>query len=292
VNPTVLLGLLLAFCFGTSDYLSKGVTKQVGAYRTAVLTLALSGLLLLGPAPLMGSFTIGDSTTPALLLLLSVSTFLAFFFMYRGYRRGKLSVISPTVNSFPIFSVALSVFLLKVSLSTTVLVALCGVIGGVLLVSTSFSEIGASRRRDLTPGLPDGIIAALFFGISLTALGYAEQTIGYLLPIFAARLGAAAVGFLVAIPLKERVWGSVSIPWRRLSAMGLLEFGGLSAFSLALIHSGDPRSLPIITTMGGMGVLFTVGYAFVLLKETSEANHRLGIALLIVSVGALLYLTA
>jgi hypothetical protein len=42
ISVTVVLGLVIAFCFGTSDYLSKGLTGQVGFYRTTIYTVATS----------------------------------------------------------------------------------------------------------------------------------------------------------------------------------------------------------------------------------------------------------
>src|SRR5271157_684091 len=118
VSAAIILGLVLAFCFGTSDFLSKGLTGKVGFYRTTVYTLATSGALVFVPLLFLGAPSMPSMTGLALLALISVSTFLAFLFMYRGYQKGHLSVVSPTVNAFPIFSVLLAVFVLKVHLSS------------------------------------------------------------------------------------------------------------------------------------------------------------------------------
>jgi drug/metabolite transporter (DMT)-like permease len=292
VSVAVVLGLLLAFCFGTSDYLSKGLTGKVGFYRTAVYTLATSGALVFVPLLFLGAPVLPSLWGVALLLLISASTFIAFLFMYRGYQRGHLSVISPIVNSFPIFSVLFAVFVLKIDLSYEVLLALAGVIVGILLVSTNISALGSSRGRSLTPGVPEAILAAFFFAVGFTALGYAEETIGYLFPVVAARLGAASVGLLSGLALKQDLQPFGGKPFFRLLAMGALEAGGLLAFTLALFYSSSIAVLPITTTLGGMGVVFTVGYALVLLKERVGLNYALGILILIASVGVLLYFTA
>ncbi len=287
----VILGLVLAFCFGTSDYLSKGLTGKVGFYRTAVYTLATSGALVFVPLLFLGMPRPPSNSGLALLALISLSTFTAFSLMYRGYQKGHLSVVSPIVNSFPIFSVLFAVFVLRIDLSYQVLLALGGVIFGILVVSTNFSA-PRPNRRGLTPGVPEAVLAAFFFAVGFTSLGYAEETVGYLLPVLAARLGAASVGILTGLALKQDLEPFGGRPFLRLLAMGALEASGILAFTLALFYSSTIAVLPITTTLGGMGVVFTVGFALILMKERVGLNYGLGILIIVASVGALLYFTA
>jgi len=292
VSAAIILGLALAFCFGTSDFLSKGMTGKVGFYRTAVYTLATSGAIATVPLLLLGMPKPPSLSGVAVLVLISASTFVAFLFMYRGYQKGHLSVVSPIVNSFPIFSVLFAVFVLRIDLSYEVLLALGGVIFGILLVSTDFSALGSSSGRSLTPGVLEAILAAFFFAVGFTSLGYAEETVGYLLPVMAARLGAASVGLLAGLALKQDLRPIGGRPLLRLLTMGTLEASGLLAFTLALFYSSSIAVLPITTTLAGMGVVFTVGFALIFLKERLRPNFALGILVLIASVATLLYFTA
>jgi drug/metabolite transporter (DMT)-like permease len=292
VSVAIVLGLALAFCFGTSDFLSKGLTGKVGFYRTTVYTLATSGALVTVPLLFLGVPRLPSLLGAAVLALISLSTFVAFLFMYRGYQKGHLSVVSPIVNSFPIFSVLFAVFVLKIDLSYEVLLGLVGVILGILLVSTDLSALGSSSGRRLTPGVPEAMLAAFFFAVGFTSLGYAEETVGYLLPVVAARLGAASVGLVAGLALKQDLKPVSGKPVLRLLAMGTLEAGGLLAFTLALFYSSGLVVLPITTTLAGMGVVFTVGYAMVLMRERVGSNYAVGILILIASVATLLYFTA
>lgn len=291
LSAAVILGLFLAFCFGTSDYLSKGLTGKVGFYRATVYTLATSGALVFVPLLFLGTPGPPSYADVALLALISLSTFAAFLSMYRGYQKGHLSVLSPIVNSFPVFSVLFAVFVLRIDLSFPVLLALAAVIFGILLVSTDFSA-PRSGGRGLTPGVPEAVLAALFFAVGFTSLGYAEETIGYLLPVVAARLGAASVGVLTGMALRQDLQPFGGKPFLRLLAMGALEASGLLAFTLALFYSSTLAALPIATTLGGMGVVFTVGYALILMKERVGPNYGLGILIIVAGVAALLYFTA
>ena len=292
VSAAIVLGIALAFCFGTSDYLSKGLTAWIGFYRTTVYTLIASGAMILVPILFLGVPAWPSYADDAQLALISVSTFVAFLLMYRAYQRGNLSIVSPTVNAFPIFSVLFAVFVLNIELSSQALLALSGVIVGIFLVSSDFSALGSPSGRRLTPGVTEAIVAALFLAVALTSLGYAEVKMGFLFPAMAARFGAAAVGVLAGFASKQdmRPFGGSLL--RRLLVMGALEASGLMAFSLALFYSASIVPLPITSTLGGMGAVFTVGYALVLMKEKLFFNYAVGILVLIASVGALLYLTA
>jgi drug/metabolite transporter (DMT)-like permease len=287
----VVLGLFLAFCFGTSDYLSKRLTGAVGFYRTAVYTLAVSGTLALVLALLFGIPGRFAYSALPVLALISCSTFSAFLLMYRAYQKGLLSVVSPTVNSFPTFSVLFSIFILGITISAGVLLALAGVIVGIILVSTDFAALRSSSARGLTPGVPEAILAAFFFAVGFTAFGYADETIGYLFPILAARLGAAGVGLVVGAALRWELSPIRGRPLLRLLGMGVLEALGIFSFTLALFYTSI-ASLPVTTTLGGMGVVFTVGYAVVLMKERVGSSYAVGVVVLVASVASLLYLTA
>jgi drug/metabolite transporter (DMT)-like permease len=177
-----------------------------------------------------------------------------------------------------------------VSISTSVLLALAGVILGILLVSTNFSSLRSSKPIRLTLGLPEAILAAFFFAVAFSSLGYAYETVGYFYPVLAARFGAAFVGLLLGLALKIdlRPFGGKLLP--RLLVMGVLEATGILVFSLALFYSSI-AVLPITTTVMGMGVVFTVGFALMFLKERVEPNYAVGALVLIVSVAALLYFT-
>lgn len=289
----IALGVLLALSFGTSDYLSKGVTSVIGAYRTTVYILALSGVVTLFPGLILKSSLEVSARSALLLVVIAVTTFASFAAIYRAYSRGMLSLTAPIVNAYPAFSVIISVALIGATFSPASITALIIIILGIILVSTSISHLRKnllSRGGMLAPGVGSAFLAAVFFGASWTAFGYASQSMGYLLPAIAVRLGAAAVGFGLAPVLKEDVRPTFKSAGRLL-AMVLLESAGVVIFSLGVVISASPDAVPILATFGGMSAAVTVSYAIAFLKEKLELNHVIGVILLISGVLALLYLT-
>jgi drug/metabolite transporter (DMT)-like permease len=226
------------------------------------------------------------------LLFIAATTFLAFNFMYRAYDAGALSLTSPVVNSYPIVAVIFSVFVLGASLPILAIVALAVVIVGIILVSTSLSEL---RNRmslgDFAPGIRYALLAAVFLGLSFPTFGYASENLGYLLPAISTRAAAAAIGFVASRFLRQGAGNVKGVPWGRLLAMAVLESIGVASFSIGVIVSSYSGAIPILSTFGGMSVVFTVAYAMILLKEKLEINHIFGMAMVILGVATLLYLT-
>jgi len=256
--------------------------------------LVLSGVGALVPALALPSDL---SITPyfaGILVLVAVTTFLAFATLYRAYRVGMLSLTSPIANSYPAFAVMVSMAFLGVTFSPGAILSLVVIILGIVLVSTSFSDLRKrvfSRNQPLAPGVGPALIAAVLLGLSWTLFGYANEHVGYLLSALAVRLGAAAVG-VALIPLTNPDMGPTTGRWiPTILLMALLETIGVATFSLGVVIVPSPSTVPILATFGGMSAAVTVSYAITILKERLEINHIVGVISLVAGVVALLYLT-
>jgi drug/metabolite transporter (DMT)-like permease len=291
----IVLGLVLTLSYGTSDFLSKGVTTQIGPYRTTIYILIVSGIGALIPGLFIGSSFAVSPFLALVLVVVAVTSFLAFAFIYRAYDRGMLSLTAPIVNSYPALSVVFSVLFLGVVFSAGVIISLIVVMIGSVLVSTNLSDLRkmlSSRRRILSPGVGSAFLAALSFAVCWTAFGFATEKLGYLLPAIAIRGAAAVVGLAAAPLLGEKVRPVPGTWLRGLLAMSLLELIGVIVFNLGVTLSGSAGSIPILTVFGAKGSAITVVLAVAFLRERLELNHLIGIVLLIAGVVALLYLTS
>jgi uncharacterized membrane protein len=202
------LGALIALSFGISDFLSKKVTGRIGAYKTTVYILAISGVVTLFPGFFLKSSYVFTPFSIALIVFIAVSTYVSNLALYRAYNKGMLSITAPIANSYPAFSAVLSVLLIGASFSIGSGAALATVIIGIVLVSTNVSALrqtGFRRGGGLAPGVGSAIVATVFFGAEWTAFGYATETFGFLLPAIAIRLGAAGLGFSVAPALRPGI---------------------------------------------------------------------------------------
>src|SRR3989442_5496422 len=172
----VLLGALTAFCWGTSDYLSRSSSEEVGHYRTTVYMHVFSTATLILLLPLLRP-DFGVSFELVLTLVaVSIVNFIAFIFLYRGFHHGVVSVVAPIAYSYPIITTIFAVIFLGVMHSGLRTLALSAVILGVLLLSTRFSELGRYLRGQglvkVMPGVDSAVGAAVSFRDVLVLLRF------------------------------------------------------------------------------------------------------------------------
>ncbi len=288
----VLLGLATAFCWGTSDYLSRSQSQKVGHYNTVVymhlttLIILVALLPLLNPAPSLSPLPVGA------LIVSGVLNFFAFIYLYRAFHRGVVSVVAPVAYTYPAVTVVLSVAFLGVVLAPSRVVSIALILAGVMLLSTRFSELSRYRRGEglpnLTAGIGSAVASSLLFGAVYIGVGYATPFVGFVLPVVFLRGAGTVVGFVAAPLLHEDVRPARAYFSKVLLLMAALEALGFLAFNYGLSLGRD--SLPAVAALSGMGGAVATSYAFVFLKERLEKNQLIGVGLAMVGVFALLYL--
>ncbi len=288
----VLLGALTAFCWGTSDYLSRSSSTKVGHYRTTVYMHVVSITILILLLPLLTP-NFGVSLDLLLILVaLSALNFFAFIFLYRGFHVGVVSVVAPIAYSYPIVTTVFAVVVLGAVLTEFRTLALVGVILGVILLSTKFSELKKYLRggglAKVTPGVDSALLAAISFGSVYVGLGFVTPLVGYALPVLFLRGLGALFGFAFAPLLKQDVRLKRDSFNRVIFSMGLLETIGLLSFNFGVTFGSS--ALPVVAALSGMGGAFATAYAMTFLREKLELNQLAGILLSVAGVFALLYL--
>lgn len=288
----VLLGALTAFCWGTSDYLSRSSSNKVGHYRTTVYMHVVSITFLILLLPLLAPNFKVSLELFLVLVGLSALNFFAFIFLYRGFHLGVVSVVAPIAYSYPIVTTVFAVVVLGAMLTEFRTFALVGVIFGVILVSTKFSELKKYFRGGglvkVTPGVDSAILSAISFGSVYVGLGFVTPLVGYALPVLFLRGLGTLFGFAFAPLLKQDVRLRRDSITKVIFSMGLLETVGLLSFNLGV--SFGSSTLPVVAALSGMGGAFATSYAIVLLREKLELNQFAGIFLSVAGVFALLYL--
>src|SRR3989442_1983029 len=290
----VLLGALTAFCWGTSDYLSRSSSEKVGHYRTTVYMHVFSTATLILPLPLLRPDFVVSFGLVLALVAVSIVNFIAFIFLYRGFHHGVVSVVAPIAYSYPIITTIFAVIFLGVMLSGLRTLALAAVFLGGILLSTRFSELSRYLRGKglvkVVPGVDSAVVAAVSFGSVYVVLGFVTPLVGYVLPVLFLRGLGAIFGFAFAPLLKQDVRPRRDIMTWTILLMGILETVGLLSLNLGI--SFGIGTLPELTALSGMGGAFATTYAMTFLREKLEPNQLVGILLSIAGVFALLYLTS
>ena len=272
--------------------MSRSQSERVGYYRTIIYSHLVTLVAILALVPVI-SPNLTFPTYPVLALVVAgILNFIAFVFLYRAFHRGVVSVVAPIVYTYPAVTAVLAVAILGASLSSVQMVAIAGIILGVILLSTRFSELRSYLRGTGSPGLTRGVGlglgASLFFGMVYIGIGYAAPSVSVVLPVMFLRTIAILAGFLLAPVMKQEVRPTRDVLSVKMVSMGVLEAFGFLAFTYGLAAAGG--ALPIVTALSGMGGAVAASYGLAFLKERLELNQILGVLLSLLGVFTLLYL--
>jgi drug/metabolite transporter (DMT)-like permease len=288
----VVAGLAAAFCWGTADYLSRYQSERVGHYRTVLYSQFVTLIILVLLVPVFGT---GPGPTPLVVVSLAaagVANFVAFIFLYRAFHRGVVSVVAPIAYTYPAVTVVLSALILGAVLPLAQVAAIAGVIAGVILLSTRFSELRSyllgRGPPNVTAGVGSAVVCSVLFGFVYIGIGYAAPLVSLVLPALALRAVASALGFTLAPVLHYDPRPSRLVISNVVIAISGLEAAGLLLFTYGILSAG--ASLPVVAALSGMGGAVASSYGIILLKERLEWNQFAGVVVALAAVFVLLYL--
>jgi drug/metabolite transporter (DMT)-like permease len=262
---TILVGLLSAFSYASSDMLSQRVTRASRALAQVAWVLVTGTVIIVPVALLVDGLPSGGAQWRAagIAALAGVTYVAAFACLLRALNTGDLGLVS-ALNALQ-GAYATGCFVLLGQRMTPLLglsLALC--VCGAALASIE-------HRARTARGVPWALVSGLLFGGVLVLYSYAHA-LSWLSQAAISR----SVSLVVALPL-VLLTGGLAVPGRlRPVAIGagVLELGGLSCFTLA-IAMGPPTVAAIATTQFGT---FAVILGVALLHERPNRHQWAGIA--------------
>jgi drug/metabolite transporter (DMT)-like permease len=281
----IVCGLLSALCWGISDWLARGISSRMGAFR-AQLWSQLTGLLGLGIAVVVsGAGTDALAVTSprawAFTLLYAGIVGVAALVFFEAFGKGKVAVVAPIVGAYGAVSVAWSLAF-GGTLAPAVAAGLALVIAGVVFASMSpdsddgvlVDDVVAARHRR---GVWAAIGAAFLFGTAFFLLGReAAPAFGSLVPAMLSRL----VGPVVLGSIAGMMGTSMAPPSSRADRLGVLGSGVLSSGAVVATGYGVQHGdVAVVAVLGSLSVVVTVLIALVMLRERLTRRQWLGVAL-------------
>ena len=284
----ILLGLLAALGWGTGDFITRGVTRQIGALRT-IIYVQLFGLLAVTLLALvMGQFGRATSIPPEgwlVGLVGGVIGVFASFTLFNAFQHGVLMIVSPIASSYGAITVLLSL-LSGETLSATRALGVALSILGVILASIELTpgaerQIATINRYRLPPGVGMAIGAAILFGINFWLLGfYVVPALGPALPVVVTRAVGVVVMFSIALITRE----SAAPPARRagllIVVIALLDTLAFAANNLGM----ESEQVSIVAVLSSMFAAVTVLLAWIFLHERIRWGQWLGLGLILTGI--------
>ncbi len=268
----VLLALLSALAYGTSDFLGGLVSRRTGAWSVAVVVQASAMVSTFAAAGFVGgSPTLDDLAWGA---LAGVGSGTGVGFLFRGLSSGRMSVVAPlsAVGSALVpVGVALS---LGERPGLWVGVAVMLALPGIWLVAGEASDPAGGPRPAgrRSSGVLDGALAGLGFGAMFAALGQVPDGAG-LWP-----LGLTQTASTLTVVGLATVLGA---PWRPAgTAFWALPAGPLGALAvIAFQLAAQSGLLTVAAVLAALYPAATILLAVLVLHE--RVHRRQGIGLLL-----------
>ncbi|HUI74898.1 MAG TPA: DMT family transporter [Candidatus Acidoferrum sp.] len=279
----IFLGLVTALSWGGSDFISRFVSRKLGALR-AVFYMQAWGFLLLSVALffLRGQNHLFDGSgwRPWAwgILAGTINTF-AMLALYQAFTVGKLTIVAPVSASYPALTVLLS-FLSGENLSILRYIGIAVTILGVVFVARG--EGAPSMHPDERPSSPrDGLfwalVAAFGFGLLFWLLGiHIIPATGPFAAVWLIRVTGALISMAILFFRRSPARPVGKSTTLQTAGMGFLDTG-------AFLFSNRGMQLEQISVVSVLGSLYgavTVGLATLFLRERVGRLQWCGIVLI------------
>ncbi|MGE7095562.1 DMT family transporter [Pseudomonas fulva] len=282
----VLMGLLAAVCWGTTDFLV-GVNARAVGVKRAVFFGQFLGLLLMGMIVVISTsqwekLISSPWRAIGMGVVASLCTVVGALALSKSFAIGKTAVVAPLVTSYGVFTTLLA-WLSGDALSVWQVSGIFVCFFGVLLASRSDHGGDFERKTTSTTSVGFALLAAMLYGMSFWIQGkFALPALG---PVNMLALGYA-VGVILLIPEAFRLLRHLATirfkTFGSLCGASLFNLGGFSAFSWGAL-SGSVSVVTVISTLSG-GIAAVLGYF--LYRERLSVIQLGGISLVL--LGAVL----
>lgn len=290
------LGLIAAFCWGSTDVSAAIAGRRLGSLGVAAIVQAASLAVVLVLCLLRGSWF---PTKPEDILV-SVATGVvasgAYLSFFTALRIGPLSVVSPVVAAYGGLTVVLAVLIRGEALTT--LQAIGAGLATLGVVLTGLVSNGGWRRTTVAgKGVGFAIVALVCFAVLTIGLAAPIRSAGWLPVLLAARLtNAATVGIVLVVvfvfrpriarPLLERATdrplGRARVAVLAAIVGGSLDIAGFVAFAIGL---GQAPAW-IVGLASSFGPVVSVVVAVALWGERLQPSQWLGLVGIGLGLGA------
>src|SRR5258706_7317031 len=245
----IILSVVVAICWGSADTIAAVAARRQGLLMTTLISLVVSAsVLLLSGLLIFGQFLWNSADLFASIPLGLLAGFMAaigYFSLYRGLQLGPLALVSPIVAADGAVAAVLALLLLHEMVNTWQGCLLLGIFAGILIASTSLSDLRSLISTSgltalLKGGTSWGLLAMCTFGVMLFSISVASQRWGWFVPIFWTRIFATFT--LMCIAAWQRVYTR--------SAAGSLTNTTSASFSLTWAGGGLAAAVGLLETIG------------------------------------------
>ncbi|HHH14102.1 MAG TPA: DMT family transporter [candidate division WWE3 bacterium] len=273
----ILFGLGALLAWGVSEFFAALSSRKTGSVKTFFWSQVISLIVY------TSSFVFFFFSLPSisfiewlLLLIMTITVIGGIFNYYEGFSLGKVAVVSPIVNAWPLVTLFFALTVLRQTLTFAQMIAVLLVIFGGLLVSFKLSDLAKLKFKNSARGVRHAIIGSLFFGIAFTLLDPLVTSLGFFIPVFLQKV--------IQIPLSfgyiKMKGADISFPKEAalpIVLIGILEFSGVVTYNLAISSEYTVLIAPLMSAIP----MVTIILARLFFKEALTVNQWVGFVFII-----------
>src|SRR5450755_1191135 len=299
----ILLGLLTAVTWGSSDFLARFASRRIGSLRTTFYMQLIGLVLLTIFLPWIGGWghlRDGSGWQPwAWGALAGTLNAISSLSLYRSFEVGKLAVVAPLSASYPALTVAISVFTgehltaMRAAGIALVLIGVIVVVRGEVdaeakaEVTAEFkvdakaeTEASLALASSLPPkksssGVGAALVSAVGFGFLFWLLGNrVVPRVGFASTVRMIRLPSSVLTALVIFAMRR----PISLPPKNSVSLWLLAMGILDTGAFVLNNRGmQLEQVSVVSVLASLYGAVTVLLSTVVLRERMSQWQWLGI---------------
>jgi len=262
--------------FGVADFTAKTMLTRTNAIFTAFISQSIGSLLYLGAA-LAYDRAYPSASLAGLALFSGVISGVVICAYYLALSMGKASLVAPIFSCLTVVAVALSILILRESLTPLQLSSIVIVFVGIMLVA--FEREG----RKISPrklSLALALSASILGGANLILQKWVAESGHYLMGFLLTRISMSASMTPLAMHGQEthsiRVQGNLF----KMALLGLIDVSAFFAWYLGLRIGQVSIVTPIATSSPAVTVLL----AHVFLRERVRSYQQIGIIAIIFGI--------
>ncbi|MBD3362248.1 EamA family transporter [Candidatus Dojkabacteria bacterium] len=279
----IIFGVVCMIGWGVTDIFNKNVIDKIGSYKTSVYINGLATIMSFPILLIDWSFPKLTFLNIIYLLIFSFLDFLGFYFLYKAYQLGKVSILNPITSSYAILTSFLSYIFFAENFPPLKIAAVFVTIIGILLTSVNINDLkDGLQTKDLVKGVPQAIIVFCIYGTILPFWDrYLDQE-GWIWISILARFLTFIFTLIFATVIKKQ---SIQIPSKGL--MKPLFWGALFisignwGFNLGLKYTNQTSIIAVLASAYPLVLLIC---AYIFLKERIATNQYFGIFLIVAGI--------
>ena len=270
----ILLGLLSAICWGTTDFIAGSVSRKHGVSRTLFYS-QLFGLFFITLSLLYFSEFNFNFTLSSLFIciLASICNLLGMSFLLKALSIGKASIVAPIASLYGAVTTILSLL----AGNPLHLITLTGLFICVIGACLTSVPKNADGKKESFISIFYALLSSLMFGLGFWLQGeFAVNTLGVINALWIYYFTAVILLFFFLIATKN---------FKAVPANALITILAISIFSLfgffSLAYGSRLGHVAIVTVLSSLASGVTAFWGFLILHERLSHIQILGVILII-----------